>query len=102
MIESQFLQDFRQLAASSTRGCIVLERPDLLHELAVLHGADDQTARKTAHAELLAMAPRSSQHMIGDEIPEKSFAYRFAKRFFFNDFGAYRAPVNPLQVAKRE
>jgi MoaA/NifB/PqqE/SkfB family radical SAM enzyme len=96
MIESRFLQDFRQLAASSTRGCIVLERPDLLHELAVLHGAEDQTARKTAAAELLAMTARSSQDMHGDEIPEKSLAYRLAKRFFFSDFGAYQSPVNPL------
>lgn len=101
MIESKFLQDFRQLAASSTRGCIVLERPDLLHELAVLHDAGDQTVRKTAHAELMAMTPRSSQYMAGDEIPEKSLAYRFAKRFFFNDFGAYRSPVNPLSAERQ-
>ncbi|MEM6331133.1 MAG: radical SAM protein, partial [Planctomycetota bacterium] len=59
--ESDFLRDFRQLAASSTRGCIVLERPDLLHELTVLHGADDTTARKTAAGELRSMAPRPSQ-----------------------------------------
>ena len=78
----------------------MLERPDLLHELAVLHGADDQTARKTAHAELKAMTPRSSQYMAWNEIPEKSLVYRFAKRFFFSDFGAYRAPVNPLAARK--
>lgn len=96
MIESKFLQDFRQLAASSTRGCIVLERPDLLHQLTDLHNADDQTARKAAAAELLAMTPRSSQYMKEDEIPEKSLAYRLAKRFFFNDFHAYDAPVSPL------
>jgi MoaA/NifB/PqqE/SkfB family radical SAM enzyme len=96
MIESKFLQDFRQLAASSTRGCIVLERPDLLHELAVLHDAPDQTARKTAASELLAMTARTSQYMPMEEVPEKSWAYRLAKRFFFNDFGAYDRPVNPL------
>ena len=94
--QSQFLTDFRQLAASETRGCIVLERPDLLHELTVLHGARDTTARKSAAAELLAMTPRPSQYNTGHEIPEKSWAYRFAKRHFFNDFGAYDAPRNPL------
>jgi len=95
--QSQFLSDFRQLAASSTRGCIVLERPDLLHELTVLHGAEDTTARKSAAAELLAMAPRPSQHNPGSAVPERSLAYRLAKRWFFNDFGAYAAPRNPLE-----
>jgi len=94
---SEFLRDFRQLAASSTRGCIVLERPDLLHELVVLHGAKDTTARKSAAAELTAMHNRPSQHDATHEIPEKSFAYRLAKRFFYNDFGAYKNPVNPLE-----
>lgn len=95
--ESAFLRDFRQLAASSTRGCIVLERPDLLKELVVLHGADDTTARKSAMAELEAMTPRPSQYNPADEIPEKSWVYRFAKKHFFNDFGAYSSPVNPLE-----
>jgi len=93
---SQYLKDFRELAASQTRGCIVLERPDLLHELTVLHGAKDSTARKTAAAELLAMTPRPSQYNTANEIPEKSWAYRFAKQHFFSDFGAYDSPQNPL------
>lgn len=87
--QSAFLKDFRQLAASTTRGCIVLERPDLLHELVVLHGADDQTVRRTAHVELQAMIARPSQASAIQNIPERSWAYRFAKWMFFNDFGAY-------------
>jgi MoaA/NifB/PqqE/SkfB family radical SAM enzyme len=94
--QSSFLRDFRQLAASSTRGCIVLERPDLLHELVVQHGAADTTARGTAGVELQAMRPRPSQFDPAHEIPEKSLAYRLAKKYFYNDFGAYDAPVNPL------
>ena len=94
--ESAFLRDFRSLAASTTRGCIVLERPDLLEELVVQHGAEDTTARKTALAELRGMSPRPSQYQPGGEIPEKSWAYRLVKRYFFNDFGAYDAPQNPL------
>ena len=97
--DSQFLRDFRQLAASTTRGCIVLERPDLLHELTVLHGAGDTTARQTATAELTAMTNRPSQHNPGSAVPERSWAYRLAKRWFFNDFGAYDAPRNPLEPA---
>ena len=86
---SPFLKEFRELSQKTTRGCIVLERPDLLHELVVLHGAKDSTARKTAHAELAAMENRTSQYNPQAEIPEQSFLYRFAKRHFFNDFGVY-------------
>jgi hypothetical protein len=86
---SAFLRDFRELAASSTRGCIVLERPDLLKELADKHGARDTTARGTQFAELAAMQTRPSQYNPGQEIPEKSWAYRLAKYFWFNDYGAY-------------
>ncbi len=98
--DSQFLTDFRELAASQTRGCIVLERPDLLHKLTVLHGAKDTTARKTASDELLALTPRPSQSNAAHEIPEKSWAYRFAKRHFFTDFGVYDSPRNPLEGKK--
>ena len=35
------------------------------------------------------MKPRPSQYYPGHEIPEKSWVYRFAKRHWFNDFGAY-------------
>jgi len=86
---SEFLRDFRQTAAEATRGCIVLERPDLIKELVERHGARDTTARGTAMAELEAMQPRPSQYNPGHEIPEKSWAYRIIKKYWFNDFGAY-------------
>jgi hypothetical protein len=87
--ESQFLRDFREIAAANTRGCIIMERPDLLVQLAEKHGAHDSTARATVMAELESMTPRTSQYHPGDEIPERSLAYRLAKRIAFNDFGAY-------------
>jgi MoaA/NifB/PqqE/SkfB family radical SAM enzyme len=93
--ESAFLKDFREMAASATRGCIVLERPDLLKALMVKHNARDTTARQAAMAELEAMEPRGSQFDPGHEIPEKSLFYRFVKKHFFNDFGAYEQPVMP-------
>lgn len=89
-LQSEFLRDFRELAQSTTRGCIVLERPDLLRELVERHGAADATVRGTAVAELAAMTPRRSQYDPATAIPEKSWAYRLAKRLFFNDFGVYR------------
>jgi MoaA/NifB/PqqE/SkfB family radical SAM enzyme len=87
--ESEFLRDFREAAAGATRGCVILERPDVLEELAAKHGARDTTVRKEAFAELAAIEPHSSQYDPGHEIPERSWVYRFAKRMFFNDYGAY-------------
>ncbi|MFN7842131.1 MAG: radical SAM/SPASM domain-containing protein, partial [Pirellula sp.] len=42
---SEFLRDFRETVAQNTRGCVVLERPDLLLELAKKHSAKDTTQR---------------------------------------------------------
>jgi MoaA/NifB/PqqE/SkfB family radical SAM enzyme len=88
--DSAFLKDFRELSAEATRGCVVLERPDLVKELVRKHGAKDTTVRGTAVAELEGMAQRYSQWLPGEEIPEKHWMYRIAKRFWFNDFGAYK------------
>lgn len=87
--ESEFLSDFRTLSQQTTRGCIVLERPDLLAQLVEKHSAKDATARGTAMAELKSMIPRTSQYHPGHEIPEQNLYYRLAKRFLFNDFGVY-------------
>lgn len=88
--DSAFLKDFRDLSAKATRGCVVLERPDLVRDLVQKHGARDTTVRGTALAELDAMTPRFSQWLPGEEIPEKHWMYRLAKRFWFSDFGAYK------------
>jgi MoaA/NifB/PqqE/SkfB family radical SAM enzyme len=90
IMQSEFLRDFRRLAQSSTRGCIVLERPDLLKQLVEKHGARDATVRGTALEELSAMEVRTSQYNPVGEVPEKNWLYRLAKRFWFNDFGVYR------------
>ncbi|GAB5403180.1 MAG: radical SAM protein [Aureliella sp.] len=87
--ESEFLRDFRELAATHTRGCVVLERPDMLIDLANKHGARDTTQRKKAIEELEATIPRRSQYVPGGEIRERNLAVRFAKWLAFNDFGAY-------------
>jgi len=89
-LQSAFLRDFRELAQGTTRGCIVLERPDLLKQLVEKHGARDATVRGTALAELGAMRVRTSQYNPDREVPEKNLLYRLAKRYWFNDFGVYR------------
>jgi MoaA/NifB/PqqE/SkfB family radical SAM enzyme len=86
---SAFLADFRKASAESTRGCVVLERPDLVKALVKKHGARDATIRQSALAELDQMKARTSQYMPGKEIPEKHWMYKFAKKYWFNDFGVY-------------
>jgi MoaA/NifB/PqqE/SkfB family radical SAM enzyme len=90
MRDSAFLRDFREVAGRHTRGCVVLERPDLVRDLVARHGARDTTQRGTALAELAAMQPRLSQWLPGEEIPESHWMYRIAKRFWFSDFNAYQ------------
>ncbi len=87
--QSEFLAGFRELSQETTRGCIVLERPDLLNQLVERHEAKDSTARQTAQQELKSMVPRTSQYHPGSEVPEKNWYYRLAKKFLFNDFGVY-------------
>jgi MoaA/NifB/PqqE/SkfB family radical SAM enzyme len=109
---SEFLRDFRELAQSTTRGCIVLERPDLLKDLVERHGARDSTARGTALEELSRMTVRTSQYNPEVQVPERNWLYRLAKRFWFNDFGVYRghdhartaapALVRASEAGKRE
>jgi MoaA/NifB/PqqE/SkfB family radical SAM enzyme len=87
---SAFLKDFREVSAQATRGCVLLERPDLVRDLVRRHGARDTTARGTGLAELDAMTPRFSQWLPGQEVPEEHWVYRIVKRFWFSDFNAYR------------
>lgn len=87
---SAFLRDFRELSAKATRGCVVLERPDLVREIVINHGARDTTQRGTAMQELEARQPQPSQWLPGHEVPERHWMYRLAKKYWFNDFGAYR------------
>ena len=88
---SEYLEDFRKTAAAATRGCVVLDRPDLLKEVIVRHGAHDSTHREEGAGmrELEALRPLPSQHNPGNEIPEGHWMYRYAKKHYFFGFGAY-------------
>jgi hypothetical protein len=89
MTEAKYIDDFRKTAAGHTRGCIVLERPDLLADYAKRHGLRDTTVRQTVYAELQHLPHKTSQHQPGNEIPEEHWMYRFAKKHWFFGFGAY-------------
>jgi hypothetical protein len=39
------------------------------------------------------MQPRFSQWLPGQEVPETHWMYRFAKKYWFNDFGVYNSSV---------
>jgi hypothetical protein len=95
--QSEFLRDYRRTVAMHTRGCIVLERPDLLQQLVERHGAKDSTARGTAMVELQAMVPRPSQYSPGSEIPERSWVYRLAKRIALHEYGVYSKHFDPAR-----
>ncbi len=47
-VESEYLSDFRKMSSETTRGCIMLERPDKVKEFVEKHDAPDGTARGTA------------------------------------------------------
>jgi MoaA/NifB/PqqE/SkfB family radical SAM enzyme len=98
-VHSEFLSDFRKVAAQSTRGCIVLERPDLLRAVVAKHTARDTTARQRATHELESMQPRPSQDDREHQIPERSWFYWLVKKFWFNDFGVYKGG-HPLAKPK--
>ncbi len=102
MRDSAFLKDFRELSAHHTRGCVVLERPDLVKELVVKHGARDTTLRGTAMAELDAMTPRFSQWLPGEEVPEQHWMYRLSKKYWFSDFGTYRKVAHDAEGKARQ
>jgi len=86
---STFLRDFRDLACKTTKGCIIMEHPDLLREFMTTEGARDTSGRNSGLSELAAMHPHKSHDMSGGKIPEKSRLYRFAKKHWFFGFGAY-------------
>ena len=49
LTKSAFLADFRKTAAAATRGCVVLERPDLVRDLVKKHSAPDTTRNARRH-----------------------------------------------------
>ncbi|MEM6986514.1 MAG: radical SAM protein, partial [Pseudomonadota bacterium] len=60
-------------------GCVIMERPDILVELAEKHNARDTTARGGVIDELKNVTPRRSQFQPGDEIPKVHENYWFQK-----------------------
>ena len=87
--QSTFLEEFRQLAAANGRGCILLSNPAALRDFMERQKARDTTGRGTGLQELAAMRPRPCHDLPGQEIPERHWLYRYAKRRWFFGFGTY-------------
>ncbi len=86
---STFLREFREVAARTTRGCILLEHPATLLDFLQSHECRDTSGRNVGFGEVAAMTPHPCHHLPGQEIPERHGLYRFAKKHWFFGFGAY-------------
>ena len=87
--ESSFLESFRVFTRKTTQGCVLLDHPGDLRAFLEEQGARDSSGRGTGFDELAEMIRLPCHHMAGQEIPEKHWAYRFAKKNWFFGFGAY-------------
>lgn len=87
--QSEFLAEFRQMTAESSRGCILLEDPQKMVEFLEKHQAIDTTSRKTVLEEYKKMYPVAGHNQAGKEIPEQNVFYKKLKKRYFFGFGAY-------------
>lgn len=87
--DSEFMRAFREKIGEETQGCIIMDNPAMLRQFMIDQGAYDSSGRGTALEELAGMEKRPSHNIPGAEIPEKSWAYRMAKKYWFFGFGAY-------------
>ena len=87
--DSAFLKAFRDYSRTTTRGCVIMEDPAGLQAFLQEQRARDTSGRGTGYQELAALKPHTSHNMPSAEIPERSAAYRFAKKYWFFGFGAY-------------
>jgi len=86
--ESKYLRGFSTFVKARTKGCVILEKPQELHDYIKDAGAKDYSSRDTAFAELKSITPRNSHHLPGDEIPEDYWVYKFLKSQVFFGMGA--------------
>jgi len=87
--QSAFLADLRAFTASETRGCILMENPEVMTVFLSHQEMEDTTSRGTVLQEYAQMRPCPGHDMGEDAIPEANAAYRFLKKHYFFGFGAY-------------
>lgn len=87
--QSQFLAGMRRQIAQATRGCIIMDNPQLLVKILQDYQVQETTSRGTAMEEYKSMTNVPSHDMEPDLIPEQSRPYRWLKKNYFFGFGAY-------------
>ena len=85
---SEYLKDLKKSLTQKTNGCILMDDPAWLADIAKKHNATDTSGRNNEY-ERLRNAPVVASHGSAREIPERSFWYRFAKKHAFFGLGAY-------------
>ena len=87
--QSQSLAGMRRQIAQNTRGCILMDNPQLMTRMLQEYQPQETTTRGTAMEEYARMTSVPSHDMAPDLIPEQSRPYRWLKRHYFFGFGAY-------------
>ena len=85
---SSFLTELKQEIQHKTSGCVIMEDPEWVVDMAEKHGALDTSGRGNEATRLRNMSPVPS-HGSGVPVPEKNWIYRFAKKKAFFGLGAY-------------
>jgi MoaA/NifB/PqqE/SkfB family radical SAM enzyme len=85
---SAFLKEIRKEIPGKTSGCVIMEDPKWIVDLAEKHGAIDTSGRGNEAERLRKMEPVPS-HGSGEPVAEMSRIYRFAKKRAFFGLGAY-------------
>lgn len=86
---SAFLAGMRREVAQATRGCILMENPQLMASMLRRYDVRETTSRATAMAEYDKMQQVPGHDMGSEAIPERSAPYRWLKKHYFFGFGAY-------------
>ena len=86
---SEFLANMRMVTSKLSRGCILMENPEVMVKFLEQYKALETTSRATVLDEFKRMNIVAGHNMEGREIPEKNKIYRFIKKHYFFGFGAY-------------
>jgi len=86
--DSAFLKDFRTGILQKTRGCVLMEDPLWLKNFSDKHNALNTSNRPGMLASFLT-APEVSSHGSCENIPEKNWIYKIAKKTAFFGMGSY-------------
>ncbi len=85
--QSSLLHSFRNEVPSITKGCIYLENPARMVQIADEQHAEDSSGRDNRL--ILQDLPKTAGHDLNPPIPETHWFYRFAKKTAFFGLAAY-------------